>query len=160
MKKPGMITAGALMLAVMVVVMVYGMGRGGGMMGGMMRGMMGGSMERHRYAMFNGLPGPYENLANPLPATPRNIAEGRRIYSYNCAACHGETARGDGIVARNINPPPADLVSALGMHMTTDAYLYWSISEGGRAFESVMPPFKTLLSETERWQTITFLKQL
>lgn len=35
--------------------------------------------------------------------------EGARLYSDNCAACHGITGRGDGDLAGDIDTSPADL---------------------------------------------------
>jgi mono/diheme cytochrome c family protein len=35
--------------------------------------------------------------------TPENLENGQRLYTENCAACHGETGKGDGVMVRN-NP--------------------------------------------------------
>jgi len=35
--------------------------------------------------------------------------EGARLYSDNCAACHGATGRGDGDLAGDLETPPSDL---------------------------------------------------
>lgn len=43
------------------------------------------------------------------------------------------------------------------MSMMTEGYLYWTISEGGRAMDTPMPGFKDFLSEKERWQVILFM---
>lgn len=41
-------------------------------------------------------------------ATSRErLAEGRRLYGDNCAACHGETGRGDGVMAKSLTAGPA-----------------------------------------------------
>lgn len=51
-----------------------------------------------------------------------------------------------------------------GMHggnreamMMSEGYIFWTISEGGTAMESPMPPFKDVLTEKERWQIIEFM---
>ena len=41
--------------------------------------------------------------------------------------------------------------------LNLDAYMYWSMSEGGEAFGSAMPAFKDLLDETARWQVLLFV---
>jgi hypothetical protein len=62
------------------------------MMGGGRGGMvMGGSMQLPRLAMMYGLPASYRELRNPLPASPRVIAGGKRLFQANCIARHGET---------------------------------------------------------------------
>jgi mono/diheme cytochrome c family protein len=40
-------------------------------------------------------------------AAPEAIEAGRELYSQNCAACHGETGKGDGVMARNLAAQPA-----------------------------------------------------
>ncbi len=137
--------------------------QGGGMMGRMMSGMMGSMMDgmgRHRYFMNNGLPEQYSNLVAPANSTPEDIEQGKNLYDLNCASCHGENARGDGVVANTLKPRPADLVAAVDMSMVDDAFLFWSISEGGVPVKSGMPPFKNILKEKERWLIINYLKQL
>lgn len=42
---------------------------------------------------------------NPAPPTP----DGARLYDENCAVCHGQYARGDGVLAADLPVPPADL---------------------------------------------------
>jgi hypothetical protein len=55
-------------------------------------------------------------LANPLPATPENIARGRIYYQYYCLACHGEAADGNGPVGQSFMPHPANLQSCRECH--------------------------------------------
>ncbi|MDX5403659.1 MAG: cytochrome c [Rhodobacterales bacterium] len=35
--------------------------------------------------------------------------EGQIVYDQNCAICHGEGGRGDGLLAAQLDPPPPDL---------------------------------------------------
>jgi len=131
----------------------------GGMASGMGSGMM-GNMVRHQYLMRNGLPEEYENWTNPLPSAKETISAGQRLYSINCASCHGETGAGDGVAGKALDPPPANLAALVHMPMASDAYLLWSISDGGVQFQTAMPPFKAILPEEDRWRIIVFLQQL
>jgi mono/diheme cytochrome c family protein/plastocyanin len=45
--------------------------------------------------------------------TPERLAEGQRLYAQNCAACHGETGQGDGVIAPSLQKTPMP-----GMQMT------------------------------------------
>lgn len=79
-------------------------------------GMMGQSMARHRMTMMGGIPTAYRDLRNPLPATPEGLAQGERLYSANCATCHGPSGAGDG-------PAGAGLAPARGPEMV-DAHAH------------------------------------
>ncbi len=83
---------------------------GGGMMGPWMM-----SMVRHRYFMMYGIPLQYRNLRNPVQATEENIKEGGRLYSAQCALCHGSRGYGDGLGGKNLYPPPANISLAVRM---------------------------------------------
>lgn len=53
-------------------------------------------------------------LTSSLPARGLDdeaVASGRRLYLRYCSACHGEGARGDGIVAPFMQPRPVDLTA-------------------------------------------------
>ncbi len=122
-------------------------------------GMMRHSMVRHRYFMMNGIPAPYKNLANPLPANEGNIQEGGKLYTTNCAPCHGAKGYGDGPAGKTLNPPPSHIASLVRMPMATDSYLFWTISEGGKELQTAMPPFKDTLSTNDRWKIILYLRE-
>jgi len=38
--------------------------------------------------------------------TPDRLAEGQRLYAQNCAACHGETGQGNGVIAPSLKKTP------------------------------------------------------
>jgi mono/diheme cytochrome c family protein len=182
--KPEVLVSAAWLLAVAAVPLLVGCGgskvtgssppaggtttmMGGGrgrMMGPGMRGrggmMMGGSMERHRLAMMYGLPASYQELRNPLPASTRVLAEGRTLFQAHCSACHGETGEGNGPAADGMVPPPSSLRWVMSRPMAWDAYLMWSISEGGAALGSSMPAYKDTLGESDRWRIIHYLRTL
>ena len=42
------------------------------------------------------------NVRNPVPPDERSLAAGKAIYEQNCAACHGETGRGDGFISNTV----------------------------------------------------------
>lgn len=139
------------------------MGMGGGMGPGMMGGAHGApgiSVVRHRYAMMSGIPKPYLSARNPLPGTPANIETGRTLYQQNCASCHGATGRGDGPAAASLNPAPSDLEAAVHMPISTDAYLDWTLSEGGAPVGSAMPSFKASLAQEQIWKIVLYLRTL
>ena len=118
-----------------------------------------GPMGRHHQGMMGGLPAEYSGRRNPLPVTEKLVRAGERLYQIYCAVCHGERGYGDGPTARDLNPPPANLYRLMRMPVARDDYLFWTISEGGKAFNSSMPAFKESLSIEERWKIIHYLRQ-
>ncbi|WP_417516135.1 c-type cytochrome [Marinobacter sp.] len=140
-----------------------GMMEGRGMMGGkgmMEGGMMNMSMIRHRFVMRNGIDEKYANKVNPLQSTSNNIKEGKVLYEYNCASCHGTSGQGDGEAGINLTPRPSNIAMFSKMPMATDGYLFWTISEGGVPLQTAMPPFKSALEEDDIWKIVLYLRQL
>lgn len=95
---------------------------------------------------------------NPIPLNAESIAAGQALYSTNCAACHGQTGKGDGPVGATLNPRPADLTQHAIPGIHTDAQLFEWITNGFPG--SRMPAFQSALSDTERWQLVNFIRSL
>ena len=141
----------------------------GGMMGGW-HGMMGpwpsgpgwpghGPMPRHHVAMMWGVPAPYKSMMNPMPRTDATLDKGAAVYAENCAACHGEEGLGDGEAGRDLSPPPGNLAWLADMPMSQwDAFMYWTIAEGGAQLGTAMPAFKDSLSKDEIWAVTAYIQ--
>jgi len=93
---------------------------------------------------------------NPFPPDEASLAVGARIYSRDCASCHGELGHGDGPLAATLNPKPFDLVVHVPMH--TDASVFATISNGMSG--TAMGGFKGKLTEDERWHLVNYLRAL
>lgn len=115
-------------------------------------------MQRHWTYMNEGVPAAYRGARNSVRATPEAIAAGAKLYSENCASCHGARGFGDGEAGRGLVPSPALLNHFVRMPMAGDEYLLWAISEGGERFGTEMPAFKDVLSEDEIWRIITYMR--
>jgi mono/diheme cytochrome c family protein len=92
---------------------------------------------------------------NPVPADATSIAAGKQIYASNCLACHGAAGKGDGPAAIACNPRPKDL-SDPKIASQTDGELFWKITQGKKP----MPSYQNLLSETDRWTVIDYIRTL
>jgi mono/diheme cytochrome c family protein len=105
-------------------------------------------------------PAEYADKSNPYGSETAAVEAGKNLYQKNCVTCHGETGMGDGPAAESLNPHPQTL--AVNQESLDDGYLFWRISEGGlRApFSSAMPSWKTILSEDEIWQVISYLRTM
>lgn len=91
-------------------------------------------------------------------------AKGKEIYFKYCHFCHGTKGLGDGPVGLALTPHPADFVNDTKRMSKTDEELFKSITEGihrdigGEAM--VMPRWREILSEQERWDVLAFIRQL
>ncbi len=118
------------------------------------------SMARHRLVRRNGLPEAYRSMDNPLAATGERLAAGERLYQAHCSACHGRSGRGDGPAAESLDPRPANVARFARMPMASDAYLYWTIAEGGAPVGSPMPSYRGALEEEQIWQLMLYLRAM
>jgi mono/diheme cytochrome c family protein len=107
------------------------------------------------------LPQKYRELVNPLTGDAEALGRGTEAYNALCIQCHGEQGRGDGVEAKGFDPAPGDLTRP-EMANRSDGYLYWRIADGGAfpPFNSLMPAWGTLLSETEIWELVSYLQTL
>lgn len=92
---------------------------------------------------------------NPLAGKPAVLAAGKQIFTTTCAPCHGPSGRGDGPAAVALNPRPANFSSS-AIAGDSDGALFWKLSEGRGA----MVAFKSTLSETQRWELVSYIRSL
>lgn len=114
---------------------------------------------RHQRAIMYGVPAPYTAVRDRSPDSEAKLRRGRTLFDQHCASCHGWSGQGTGPEGFYLVPAPADLLW-LGQtpKKTADPYIYWSIAEGGRAFDSEMPAFKYQLSRQDRWALTAYLR--
>ena len=112
-----------------------------------------------RYTQYirGNIPNQYADLANPLPTSTENISAGKRLYQTHCQACHGVSGKGDGPACKSLAPRPANLAFTRRLPIATDAFLFWTVSEGGTHFDTAMPAFEEQLSAKEIWQIIHYI---
>ncbi len=81
------------------------------------------------------------------------------IYAEKCAACHGDTGKGDGPAGQAMQPPPIPFSTAL--KGKSDSWIATVITKGGPAvgMTPAMPPHPTL-SDDQVKALIQYIKQL
>jgi mono/diheme cytochrome c family protein len=118
-----------------------------------------GSQLRHTLGVTGQIPAPYAKLKNPLPPTPQNAQLGAAVYEANCASCHGATGLGDGAASRTLSPPPAQLGWLAKLPPgQRDAFMFWSIADGGVKLKTEMPAFKGRLTDEKIWAVIGYIQ--
>jgi mono/diheme cytochrome c family protein len=90
-------------------------------------------------------------LNNPLPLTPRTLAEGQALFQTYCAVCHGETGRGNGPLAGKIPPPPSYLSERVLAF--APGRIFHVITTGAKK----MPSYAGQLSPGERWKVVSYV---
>ena len=69
-------------------------------------------------------------LTNPIPPNDQNLEEGMKLYSMNCALCHGDLDRKPASLANSFYPPAPNLVS--DPPDDPEWHLYYTIRTGVR----------------------------
>jgi high-affinity iron transporter len=91
-----------------------------------------------------------------LSVTPRqspDIRHGEALFAQHCAACHGTQGRGDGPLAKGMDPAPRDFHDDVRMRQRSLYGLYNTITMGVRGTQ--MRAFGGL-SEADRWALAFF----
>ncbi len=126
-------------------------------------GTEGHEMQRHRHDEWPTPPAGYTGKASRKWGNAAAIQRGRALYQKNCLSCHGASGTGNGPVAASLPHAPADLTHHFHRRPGKgDDYLFWRVSEGGavepfRGMQSTMPAFKSLLSEDDRWDVLSYV---
>jgi mono/diheme cytochrome c family protein len=117
------------------------------------------SLARKQFVIMSGIPADYRDARDPSVDTAVKLRRGQAVFDRHCAACHGWTGQGTGPEAFALVPAPADLEwLARTPKDKAEPYMYWTIAEGGRQFESDMPAFNKTLSKSDSWAVIAYLR--
>ena len=96
-----------------------------------------------------------EEMANPVPPTEENFAEGGRLYEAQCAFCHGADGTGTDRTGVQFYPPVPSL--APPQNQLTDAQMHFVIQRGIRY--TAMPSFANALSEDQIWKVVLWIRR-
>lgn len=100
-------------------------------------------------------PASADAVKNPLTSDAATITAGKAVYAKQCQSCHGKKGKGDGPSAKDLDKAAGDFTKAK-TQTQTDGALFWKITEGRKP----MPSFKKKLDETQRWQSIIYMRTL
>jgi len=88
------------------------------------------------------------------------LERGRTLYKANCAACHGETGRGDGPAAGVLKPPPRDHTDRAYMNTLTDEDLTKVIVMGGAIKGKPLMPSNPQITGADLKALVAFTRSL
>jgi mono/diheme cytochrome c family protein len=103
------------------------------------------SMERHA-----------PRIANPLTPSDQNLEDGMKLYTMNCALCHGGFDRKPSPLAASFYPPPPNFIS--DPPDDPEWHVFYTIRTGVRY--TGMPAWDKTLSEQDIWKITTLLSHL
>ncbi|MEP6905806.1 MAG: cytochrome c, partial [Gemmatimonadales bacterium] len=92
-----------------------------------------------------------------LPKAPLDTARGHAIFTSNCASCHGERGRGDGVAAKPLGVPVPAIGDPHALPSLSPTLAYNVITVGVR--QTPMPSF-AVLSPQDRWDVVNYLYAL
>ena len=108
-------------------------------------GAVDASMERHA-----------PRITNPLTPTDPNLEDGMKLYTMNCALCHGGLDRKPSALATSLYPPPPNLIS--DPPDDPEWHIFFTIRTGVRY--TGMPAWDKTLSEPDMWKITMLLSHL
>ena len=94
------------------------------------------------------VPDPYAGLENPFSWADSAVQEeGSAVYRQSCLGCHG--VDGSNLSGSDFS------AEAYPQHLEENpALLFWILTEG--SLERGMPPYKSSLSDEQRWKVLTY----
>jgi len=103
------------------------------------------SMERHA-----------PRITNPLMPTDDNLKDGMKLYTMNCALCHGGLDRKPSTLVSSFYPPPPNLIS--DPPDDPEWHIYYTIRTGIRY--TGMPAWDKTLADQDMWKITMFLSHM
>jgi mono/diheme cytochrome c family protein len=85
-----------------------------------------------------------------FPFTDDTRKAGEKLYTVNCASCHGTPGRSDFI---SLVPPPGDPFTDK-FQKNSDGEIFYKVSTG----RGQMPSFRSVLAITDIWNLISFIR--
>jgi thiosulfate dehydrogenase len=106
---------------------------------------MDASMDRHA-----------PRVTNPLPPTDDSLIDGMKIYTMNCAACHGGLDNKPSLLEKSLYPPPPQLI--IEPLDDPEWHIYYAVRTGVRY--TGMPAWNKALTEQDMWKVTAFLSRI
>jgi mono/diheme cytochrome c family protein len=103
------------------------------------------SMERHA-----------PRLHDPYPASDDNLISGMKVYTMNCAVCHGTMDYKPSLLEHSMYPPPPQVL--LDPLDDPEWHIYYAIRTGVRY--TGMPAWNRALSDQDIWNVTAFLSRV
>ena len=106
---------------------------------------MDASMDRHA-----------PRVSNPVAPTDENLIDGMKVYTMNCAVCHGTLDSKPSPLEKSFYPPVPQLI--LDPLDDPEWHIYYAVRTGIRY--TGMPAWGRALSDQDLWKVTAFLSRI
>ncbi len=93
---------------------------------------------------------------NPIKFTDVSVERGKKIFTTQCALCHGDKGDGKGELAADMKLTVPDFTKPETLKDMTDGEIYTIMGTG----KETMPSQGSRLTETHRWNLVNYLRAL
>jgi mono/diheme cytochrome c family protein len=93
---------------------------------------------------------------NPVPPTDANLIDGMKIYTMNCALCHGALDKKPSPLHNSFYPAPPQLV--IEPLDDPEWHIFYAVRTGVRY--TGMPAWNKVLSDQDMWKVTAFLSHV
>jgi mono/diheme cytochrome c family protein len=89
---------------------------------------------------------------NPIALDDKSFERGKKVYSQNCASCHGTDKKGMSAEETGLGVSPPNLKKRIATH--SDGDFFWKIQQG----RNDMPAFNNDLTKQQIWDVINYIR--
>lgn len=99
--------------------------------------------------------GAFQTKRIPMAIDAPLLQRGQKLFTVNCAVCHGGFGDGNGITVKYGQAPPANYHTDRLLQVT-DGYIYQVITEG----KGLMGPYGPNIKPADRWAIVAYVRAL
>ncbi len=97
-------------------------------------------------------------VKDPWISSPELIAAGHKVFSQNCAMCHGPKGMGDGPAGASLKPPPRNMVEGKWRYGGGRLGIMKVLHDGSPG--TSMQSYKDALTVNQRWALTHFVNSI
>jgi mono/diheme cytochrome c family protein len=91
---------------------------------------------------------------NPVKPTAESLARGKKMYTIDCAMCHGTDGDGKGDVAADMQAKLSDFRNPASLKERTDGEVFYIIKNG----KGQMPPEGERVKADQVWDMVNYIR--
>jgi mono/diheme cytochrome c family protein len=93
---------------------------------------------------------------NPIKPTAASIADGKKLFGYQCTMCHGEKGDGKGDLVESMKLTMRDYTDPATLKELTDGSLFYILEKG----KGKMPGQEGRMKAEQKWNLVNYIRSL